>query len=166
MVSAGSVRSPSCMMGEFPSDKFFDAVGEVVEAVEALEETAAGHRASRGYWVRGVSRIRQEDAVNPEASKWEGIVEYWHVRRYESTMRIEKSSAGPRSVVDRGVARTKGVWSPRRMGTRAVPMFCWTRVSWGTVRNGVSGWPTSWFLGSHRSVYRPWSGGSRRSACL
>jgi hypothetical protein len=69
VVGAGGVRSPSCVVGEFPSDYIFDAVGEVVEAVEALEELAAGQRAGRGYRVRGVSRIRQEDAVNPEAGK-------------------------------------------------------------------------------------------------
>jgi hypothetical protein len=69
VVSAGGVCSPSRVVGEFPSDYIFDAVGEVVEAVEAFEELAAGHRAGRGYRVRGVSRFRQEDTVHPEASK-------------------------------------------------------------------------------------------------
>jgi hypothetical protein len=71
------------------------------------------------------------------------------VRRYESIIRVEKSSADPRSVVDRGAARTKGVWSPRGMGkgSIAVPMFCAAEGGCGTVRNGASGWPASWFLG-------------------
>jgi hypothetical protein len=69
VVGAGGVRSPSGVLGEFPSDFIFDAVGEVGEAVEALEEPAAGHRACRSYRVRGVGRIRQGDAVNLESSK-------------------------------------------------------------------------------------------------
>jgi hypothetical protein len=63
------VRSPSRVLGEFSSDHIFDAVGEVCEDVEALEEPAAGHRACRRDRVRGVGRIRQEDAVNLESSK-------------------------------------------------------------------------------------------------
>jgi hypothetical protein len=69
VVSAGGVRSPSRVVGEFSSDYIFDTVGEVVEAVEAFEEPTAGHRAGRGYRGRGLSRFPQEDAVNPEASK-------------------------------------------------------------------------------------------------
>jgi hypothetical protein len=76
-------------MGEVPTDYIFDAMGEVGEVVEALEEQVAGHRACRRDQV-GVGRIRQEDAVNPKA-RWEGVVEYWHVRREESIMRVEKS---------------------------------------------------------------------------
>jgi hypothetical protein len=30
-------------------------------------------------------------------ARWEGVVEYWPVRRNESTIRVEKSSACPRS---------------------------------------------------------------------
>jgi hypothetical protein len=73
-------------------------------------------------------------------------VEYWHVRRYESIIRVEKSSVDPRSVVDRGAARTNGVRSPRRMGkgSVAVPMLCAAGGGCGTVRNGASGCPTNW----------------------
>jgi hypothetical protein len=111
-------------MGEFPTDYFFNAMGEVGEAVEALEEPVAGHREGRRDRV-GVGWIRQEDAVDPEASKVGGVVEYLPVRRVESIMRVEKSSALPRSVVDRGAARTRGVWRPRRIGegSSAVPRF-------------------------------------------
>jgi hypothetical protein len=69
VVGAGVVRRPSCVLGEFPSDYIFDAVGEVGGAVEALEELAAGHRACLRDRVRGVGRIRREDAVIAESSK-------------------------------------------------------------------------------------------------
>jgi hypothetical protein len=69
VVSAGGVRCPSRVVGEFPSDYIFDAVGEVVKAIKAFEEPAAGHRVGRGYRGRGVSRFRHEDTVNPVASK-------------------------------------------------------------------------------------------------
>ena len=65
---AGGVRSPSCVMGEFPTDYIFGAIREVGEALDALEEPVAGHRAGRRDRV-GVGWIRQEDAVNPKASK-------------------------------------------------------------------------------------------------
>jgi hypothetical protein len=63
-------------------------------------------------------------------ARWEGVVEYWPVRRYESIIRVEKSSVDPRSVVDRGAARTSGVWSLRRVrkGSVAVPMICVARA--------------------------------------
>jgi hypothetical protein len=95
-------------------------------------------------------------------------VEYWHVKRNESILRVEKSSVDPRSVVDRGAARTSGVWSPRRMGkgSVAVPKICATGGGCGTVRNGANGCPTSWFLGLERSTCRACSGRSRRSTCL
>jgi hypothetical protein len=55
-------------MGEFPTDYILGAIGEVGEAVDALEEPVAGHQAGRHDRV-GVGWIRQEDSVNPEASK-------------------------------------------------------------------------------------------------
>jgi hypothetical protein len=63
--------------------------------------------------------------MHPEAGEVGGEVDYWHVRRYESIIRVERSSAGPRSVVDRGPARTRGVWSLQLgEGSRIVPKFC------------------------------------------
>jgi hypothetical protein len=69
VVSAGGMRLPLRVVGEFPSDYIFDAVCEVVEVVKAFEEPTAGHRAYRVYRVRGLSRFRQEDTVNSEASE-------------------------------------------------------------------------------------------------
>jgi hypothetical protein len=62
--------------------------------------------------------------VEPEVGDVGGK-EYWHVKRYGSIIREERSSAGPRSLVDRGGARTRGVWSPRPgQGSIAVPKLC------------------------------------------
>jgi hypothetical protein len=42
--------------------------------------------------------------------------------RYGSSVRVGKSAARPMSVVDLGVARTRGVWSPLTCeGSKAVP---------------------------------------------
>jgi hypothetical protein len=123
VVGASCVRSLARLVDEFASDFIFDAGGEVVELFEAFEQRAAGYRASRGHRFRGVGRVREEDSVHPETGEFGGEEEYWHVRRYESIIRVEKS-AGPRSVVDRGAARTRGVWSPRLgEGSSAVPKF-------------------------------------------
>jgi hypothetical protein len=94
-------------------------------------------------------------------------VEYMHVRRYESIIRVERSSADPRSVVDRGGARTRGVWSPRLgEGSRTVPKFCSAGDGCGTVRNGASGGPARRFRGVERFTVHACSGRSRRSTSL
>jgi hypothetical protein len=51
--------------------------------------------------------------MQPQAGKVGGEVEYWPVSMYESIKRDERSSAVPRSGVDVGGARTRGVWRPR-----------------------------------------------------
>jgi hypothetical protein len=48
---------------------YFETSGKVVESVNAFEQQAAGNRAGREHRGRGVSRFREENTVNPEASK-------------------------------------------------------------------------------------------------
>jgi hypothetical protein len=80
-----------------------------------------GRRSSRGFRVAsdGQPSRPRSPILGGEASpggtyrgarSWRGGgVEYLHVRRSESMIREERSSAGPRSLVDRGGARTIGV---------------------------------------------------------
>jgi hypothetical protein len=68
-----------------------------------------------------------------------GVVECWHVRRSESTAQAESSSARPKAVVDRGAARTKGVWRPRLgVCSRAESKLLLADESTCTVRKGMS----------------------------
>jgi hypothetical protein len=104
--------------------------------------------------------------MQPEAGEVGGV-EYWPIRKCESIIRVERSSAGPMSIVDLGAAKTSGVWSPRpREGSITLPKFCSAGGSWGTVRSGASGWPARRLRGLERSTVRACSGRSRNSTCL
>jgi hypothetical protein len=63
--SSSGVRSPSRVVGKFPTDYIFSASGEVVDMVEAFEEARRGNRAGKEKRVRVHRRFGKEHAVKP-----------------------------------------------------------------------------------------------------
>jgi hypothetical protein len=51
-VRASGGRSPSRVVGKFPTDYIFSTSGDLIDLVEAFEEPTTGYRASREYRVR------------------------------------------------------------------------------------------------------------------
>jgi hypothetical protein len=87
--------------------------------------------------------------------------------RYESTVRVERSAACPRSVVDMGAARIRGVLRPRPCeGSSAVPKSFYAGGGWGTVRERGSGCPARRLRGWYWSAACACARRSRISPCM
>jgi hypothetical protein len=130
VVRSSCGRSPSRVMGVFPADFTFKASGEVVGLLETFKEPLASSKAGGKQRVRHIDDSGRKTPCIQKLTRVGGEVEYWHVRRYESTMRPRGQRHVPCQWLTRG---ERGPFAFGGLSHVRVPMRCQDRGLLGIV---------------------------------